>query len=116
MSFWSRFSCFDHVFYTPLSVEACRDILAEPETCCGDLLNPGRVRSVPLDDGRYMLTFLGQRFGKARRTEFIADIHVEGTIILKFHRELLGFPPMTPLQEITRYMADKFNATHENTT
>ena len=112
MSFWSRFSCFDHVFHTPLSVIECLEILAEPESIYGDPLNPGCVRSVPLDDGRYLLTFLGQRFAKARRTEYIADIHVEGTITLKFHRELLGLPPMTPEQEIARYMADKFNATH----
>ena len=112
MSFWSRFSCFDHVFHTPLSVEACREILAEPESIYGDPLNPGCVRAVLLDDGRYLLTFLGQRFGKARRTEYIADIQAEGTITLKFHRELLGLPPMTPEQEIARYLAEKFNATH----
>ena len=112
MNFWSRFSCFDHVFHTSLSVEACRDILSESETCYGDPLNPGRVRSMPLGDGRYMLTFLGQRFGKARRTEYIVNIQAEGTVILKFRRELLGLPPMTPEQEIVRYMAEKFNAIH----
>ena len=112
MSFWSRFSCFDHIFHTLLSVDECREILAEPEIFYGDPLNPGCVRSVRLEDGCYLLTFVGRRFGKAVRTEYIADIHVEGTITLKFHRELLRLPPMTPAQEIARYMAEKFNATH----
>ena len=97
MSFWSRFSC---VFHTPLSVEACAAILAESGTSYGDPLNPGRVHSVRLNDCRYLLIFLGQWFGKTRRTEYIADIHAEGTVTLKFCRELLGLPAMMPEQEI----------------
>lgn len=110
---WTAWYRIHRAFRTSLSAADCARILRDTEPTFGDLLNPNFFEVKPLEDGRMLLIFKGKRFGKAIRTQYLmrfADEPGGCVVTLDFHRELLGLPSMTTVQEIDLFMKDKLQA------
>ena len=102
------------VYHTPLSASDCiRSISRMPwefECKWGTALWYECER---LSCTQLLVTFKGGQFRKSVRTQYLMEFVVEGqeTIItVRFYKESFGLPPMTPPDDIDRFMKQKINA------
>lgn len=66
-----------------------------------------------ISDNRIWITFTGGQFRKMMKTQYLMEFHPEPehtSIVLRFQKELFGFPPMTSPLDIDRCMEQKINA------
>ena len=60
-----------------------------------------------------LVTFTGGQFRKAVHTQYLMEFGIDGgetVITVRFYRESLGLPPMTPPGDIDRFMKQRINA------
>lgn len=72
-----------------------------------------RYSSAKISDSQMLITFTGGQFRKIVRTEYLMEFLQKDDhtlIILRFQKEFLGLPPMTPLSDVDLFMAQKANA------
>ncbi|MBQ9838298.1 MAG: hypothetical protein IJO56_02205 [Oscillospiraceae bacterium] len=66
-----------------------------------------------ISDTQVLITFMGGQFRKMMRTQYLMEFFPQEhhtLIVLRFHKELLGLPPMTPPSDIDLCMKQKLNA------
>ncbi len=71
-----------------------------------------------ISDTQVRITFTGGQFRKMMRTQYLMEFHPQERntrIVLRFQKELLGLPPMTPPSDIDLCMNQKLNAVRDTT-
>lgn len=102
------------VYCTGLSIPECiGTILREPRTFGDNPFNLENYECIFCSDSQLLVTFTGCHFGKMKRTEYLMHFHPGekvNHIFLEFRHELLGFPPMTSVLTIDKFMQEKIQA------
>ena len=102
------------VYLSKLSITECVNaLLKEPQIYGDNPFFPERYECTLCSEESLYVIFKG---GKFRRTDYLAVFHedVNNTrITLEFKHELLGFPPMTSVYELDRFMKEKIQAHRE---
>lgn len=102
------------VYRSVLSVSDCiRSITRTPWEYDCKWGTPLWYECEELSDGHLLVIFKGGQFRKAVRTQYVMDFSAGdgGTVItLRFFKESLGLPPMTPPDDIDRFMKQKTQA------
>lgn len=66
-----------------------------------------------ISDTQVLITFTGGQFRKMMSTQYLMEFLPQEShtlIVLRFQKELLGLPPMTPPSDIDLCMKQKLNA------
>lgn len=66
-----------------------------------------------ISDTQLLVIFKGGQFRKAVRTQYLMEFSGEDgetVITVRFYKESLGLPPMTPPDDIDRFMKQKIQA------
>lgn len=66
-----------------------------------------------ISDTQVLITFTGGQFRKMMQTQYLMEFLPQEhhtLIVLRFQKELLGLPPMTPPSDIDLCMKQKLNA------
>lgn len=103
------------VYETTMSVTECFTILLSlSQLPATDDYESISFDCIKLSDTQLYLIYKGLRyFGKMRKTEYILTFSIRGEstiIVLQFHHELFGLPPMTPISEIDAFLKDSIQA------
>lgn len=103
-----------YTYKTMLPIGDCMDLITrQPWQYQCDLGTPLWYECSVLSPTQLLLTFKGGQFRKAMHTQFFVDFGVEGemtVVSMRFHKEMFGLPPMTPLRDIDRFMEEKIQA------
>ena len=114
MGFWSKFDCFNYIYQSRVSANECMQSVQISKNSFGpDLFNPHFYEYILLSRNQILLVFNGTRFGKSRKTKYIAtfwDNENGCRIALDFQHELLGLPPMTSTCHLDHFMEEKMKA------
>ena len=70
-----------------------------------------------ISDTQVQITFTGGQFRKIMRTQYLIEFLPQERhtlVVLRFQKELLGLPPLTPPSDIDLCMKQKLNAVRKN--
>lgn len=100
-----------YVYDTNMCLDDCVNrILSSPKTFGENVLNQENYDCILHSNNQITVVFKGAAFGKVRKTEYLLSLSRTDhhTIIhVEFMRELLGLPPMTPIQLVDTFMYQK---------
>lgn len=99
------------IYLSTLSIKECKKVLlSEPQTFGDNPCFPEHYECNIYSDTCLQITFKG---GKIKRTEYLVSFFPETNftkIVLDFQHELFGFPPMTSVYVIDKFMKEKIQA------
>ena len=93
--------------------ECIIQITKEPQQYKCNLGTALSYKTNRISDTQILITFTGGQFRKMIRTQYLMEFLPQERntlIVLRFQKELLGLPPMTPPSDIDLCMKQKMNA------
>ena len=93
--------------------ECMMGMLREPQRYCCECGTDLWYKAEKISDTQVWVTFTGGQFRKMMRTQYLMEFLAREdhtAIVMCFQKELFGLPPMTPLSDIDRCMAQKIKA------
>jgi len=101
-------------YESPNNVYECTiQITKEPQQYESEVGTALWYKAERISDTQVLITFTGGQFRKMMHTQYLMEFlpqECHTLIVLRFQKELLGLPPMTPPSDIDLCMKQKLNA------